>query len=135
MANFVISSISLSCADSNRLFSALGLRQQRFEPLATFQRVLGTVLACGQCTASSASFTASVRLQIFLGDVRESDIGIRPAGIATRCSPDRNKNPTQTPSSQRSSNSQILSCVLGILNMTISAKFASLALDRLPVII
>ena len=58
-----------------------------------------------------------------------------PEGGATRCSPDRIRNPTQTPSSQRSSNSPTLDCVLGILNMTVSAKFTILALDLLPFII
>ena len=58
-----------------------------------------------------------------------------PVGVDTKCSPDRIRNPSHTPSSHRSSNSQTLCWVFGILNMIVSAKFTNLALDRLPFII
>ena len=57
-----------------------------------------------------------------------------PLLVATRCSPVLMTNPTQQPSSQRSSNLPTRCWVFGILNSTVSPMGTSFALVRRPFI-
>ena len=57
-----------------------------------------------------------------------------PSAVATRCSPDRDSTPAQTPFSHLSSKDQILLFVFGILNIMTSPNGSRGVLDLRPFI-